>query len=292
MSASAATLFILSGATMCAVFSMRASDAASTYPLLLQFLGLAVNVASVSVPGRFDSDVDASNMMFPWPSLFTPAGFAFAIWGVIYLGEFAGAAALLVSTKDVTAVLAPSSLAWTCANLAQAFWCASFRPWALDKMWLSTACLAATAFCLFTSQRTLLASLAEPRQPWRWWPLVVVPRSLHCGWVTAATLVNVNAFVGKAAFGAPVAFACAVLSLFAGVVLSEFYASFGLRAASAAISWALFAVSKGRPVGRDAEALGSVALSGFALLASVASVLALFPVVRRMWDAVIQRAIK
>ena len=43
-----------------------------------------LSVVAVGVPGRWDGEM-ATGM--PWPTLFTPAPWAFAIWGVIYAGE-------------------------------------------------------------------------------------------------------------------------------------------------------------------------------------------------------------
>jgi len=58
-----------------------------------------INLATVSIPGRFDGlAVEAKNRGdsspgyqyrggIPWTPVFAPAGWAFAIWGLIYLGE-------------------------------------------------------------------------------------------------------------------------------------------------------------------------------------------------------------
>ena len=56
-------------------------------------------------------------------TLFAPAGFAFAIWGVIYLGETIGMALLLSNAGGVADAVGPASRAWLCANTAQALWC-------------------------------------------------------------------------------------------------------------------------------------------------------------------------
>ena len=45
-------------------------------------LAFGLNVSCVSIPGRFDSPEAAESMTFPWPSIFMPAGWAFAIWCV------------------------------------------------------------------------------------------------------------------------------------------------------------------------------------------------------------------
>ena len=274
----ASTLLILLGCcVLCVLSAQRAHDA---HGWRTQALGLVVSIASVAIPGRFDSDVDPANMSFPWPTLFAPAGFAFAIWGIIYAGEVVGMIALLTN-DEVVSHAAPAARAWLCANVAQALWCASFRPWALDRLWLSAAALATTAFCLYTSQRELVTRGDPPGGSLLLWRLVVWPRSLHCGWLAAATLVNVNAFVGKAALGPPAALAALVLSLLAASSLGDALVASGLPLAAVSVAWGLFAVSKGEPVGADAAALGKPALDGLALSAAAASLLVLLSVVAR-----------
>jgi len=67
-------------------------------------VAFALNVAAVSLPGRYDGDVKVAadgSAQFGWDSLFTPAPYAFAIWGVIYLGEAAGVFFPLVRGREV-----------------------------------------------------------------------------------------------------------------------------------------------------------------------------------------------
>ena len=115
------------------------------------------------------------------------------------------------------------------------------------------------------------------------WSLIVWPRSLHAGWVTAACLVNLNAWAGKAALGPARAFTAAVLSLFGAAVLADAYAAAGLGCAATAVAWALFAVSKGTPNGKDAIELGQPALDGFArATGAMAAIVVLAIAVRRV----------
>ena len=258
----------------CSIAATRSAikpSAARGTVVIHNLAAFAINVVSVAIPGRFDSDVTPDRMDFPWPTLFAPAGFAFAIWGVIYLGELVGLAAL-VRSAAIAERAAPASRAWLCANAAQALWCASFRPWALDRLWLSALCLSATAWCLLLSQLQLVHALRQT-QASLGWSLLVAPRSLHCGWTTAATLVNVNAWMGSTAPGPPVALATAMLSIVAGVGLADLYTRLGVPMAAAAIAWALFAVGCGEPTGADALALGQPALEGLALSAGGAAAL-------------------
>ena len=120
-------------------------------------------------------------------------GWAFAIWGPIYLGEAAFILTQALSSDATTAVLLPLITApFIAANLFQSLWCASFRPtfgngW---HKWISAAMLAGTATSLGlvhsagaavmqSSDSTLLTQL-------------LLPLTMHFGWTSAATLVNLN----------------------------------------------------------------------------------------------------
>ena len=280
---------ILTGACLCVYNSFLPNVAPPQNPLVFQTIGFLVNLVSVSLPGRFDSDVEEmNNNTFPWPTLFAPAGFAFAIWGVIYLGEMIGMALLLFNAGGVADAIGPASRAWLCANIAQALWCLAFRPWALSKLWLSSVCLAATALSLYASQRAMVLNgpvQADGSSSFSGlaWALVVWPRSLHMGWVTAATLVNLNAWAGYSAVGAHAALTVAAGSLVGAFALADYYASQGLKCAASAVAWALFAVSKGEPVGGDAKALAGPKLDGLLTGAAATSALIVCDMLVRSW---------
>ena len=98
MTSRMATIAIVVGVAASVLVATRtiAPTSSPSSAVLFQVLGLGINVITVSIPGRFDSDVEAtSNMAFPWPTLLAPAGYAFAIWGVIYVGEVMGLLVLL-----------------------------------------------------------------------------------------------------------------------------------------------------------------------------------------------------
>jgi hypothetical protein len=180
-------------------------------PVWLSLAAFVTNCMVVSLPGRFDGDSGAASGQFPWPTLINPASFAFAIWGLIYIGELAGMLWLTVPRSRSAAATSMVGLparhprhgyragsnAWVGGNLAQAAWCTAFRPWALDKLWLSTTLLATAAVCLYVSQRRLCARGTPVVRPGSlaYWS-VAFPRSLHLGWLCAATIVNANAWAG------------------------------------------------------------------------------------------------
>ncbi len=107
------------------------------------------------------------------------------------------------------------------------------------------------------------------------WLLLGGARSLHLGWVTAATLVNVNAWAGLARVGPSAALALVVLSHVGAVWLADLYARATLPVASGAVAWALFAVGHGVPIGEDAATLGELTMRGLAYAAQGAGAAAL-----------------
>lgn len=251
-------------------------------------LALAVNIGAVAIDGRFDSLAARSGGgSAAWPTLLAPAGFGFAIWGVIYLGEVCGLLEVLGGVRGILGWSAAKSRplagseseepspeatpiecatrasngAWIGANLAQALWCASFRPWAIEVLWLPTVVLGVAAGCLFLSQRRLIS--ASRRSPIGTFALIW-PRSLHLGWLLAAALVNANGCVGHAAAGPTAALAVAACSLAAAAAAATCLLHEGMPGAACSLAWALFACSRGNPAGVDAEALGPLTMAGLA----------------------------
>ena len=240
-------------------------------------LALTINILAVAIDGRFDSEGDLTKL--PWPTLFSPAGFAFAIWGLIYVGEVVGLAVVLsaggTGGAAVERAVRASNPTWLAANCAQALWCAAFRPWALELLWLPTLLLGTSALCLLHAQRRLLKAATEAPVPPVAFAALAWPRSLHLGWLLAAALVNLNAWAGKLAVGPAAALAVAITTLVGAALAGAVLLRARLPVASLALSWALFAASKGTPVGADAVALGASTLAGLAYAeAAVAAALA------------------
>ena len=116
LAVNAASAAILAATTLCIYIALRTrkTQLLGFAPWKTQVLGFVINILSVSIPGRFDSDVEPGDTLrFPWPTLLNPAGFAFAIWGLIYFGEIAGMAVMLTAAKDtVGGAVGPASVSW------------------------------------------------------------------------------------------------------------------------------------------------------------------------------------
>lgn len=120
-------------------------------------------------PGQFPVDI-------PRPAI-QPAGYAFAIWSVIYLWLIAHAAYGLWKRPD--------DPAW--ARVRPALTVALV----LGTVWLAIAGASpvwATAVILVMAAAAILAFLQAPTEPDRW--ILSAPLAIFAGWLTAASLVS------------------------------------------------------------------------------------------------------
>lgn len=236
----------------------------------------ATNVTAVSVPGRMDGDQDArmrSGDLNPnaentplkkdgddknnknnnndnivlvsrEKTLVAPAGWAFAIWAPIYLGEAVFCASQYFDSTTV-ASLPELTAPFVAANVAQSLWCASFRT-SYARGWskyVSVLMLGGTALSL--SQLPFITN-----SPY------MIPLIMHFGWTTAATLVNLNGSIAmeekasdKVIVSTGHASAVAAAALGVGITLSKSLPVYGLT-----IAWALAACVDGMRVKQDGSA--------------------------------------
>eukprot|EP01041_Mallomonas_annulata_P012429 gene12429-26142_t len=214
---------------------------------ILWVVAFAINVISVSIPGRFDGEQVDNKVAIPWETVFAPAGYAFAIWGAIYIGEFLLTIYMGISGQPMK-VFRPAVTWWLMGNLFQSLWCASFRPQFKSVLWLPTLLLALGALSFFMLQRQITSAIVLPRDATAWsqiglW-LMRAPISLHTGWLTAAALLNLNGYaaVSNISMGKQVALALAsaYVAAAAGGILSV-WTQDPLLALT--VAWALTAVA-------------------------------------------------
>jgi len=174
-------------------------------------LAFGINVVSVSLPGRLDGseeewkkgqeqkdknadddDIFAKIHGSRAKQLINPSGWAFAIWGPIYLGEMAFVSSGQFFSPAVKELLPQITAPFVAANLFQSLWCASFRPkYHKSKWWhkyISAAMLGGTTYYLSRVHSVVMES---PNLSSLWF----VPITMHFGWCTAATLLNINGAV-------------------------------------------------------------------------------------------------
>mmetsp|Transcript_75519 Transcript_75519/g.125926 ORF Transcript_75519/g.125926 Transcript_75519/m.125926 type:complete len:280 (+) Transcript_75519:124-963(+) len=172
-----------------------------------------------------------------YPSYVTPAKWAFAIWGVIYLWEIIAMIYLFVDPNH--APLASVQTYWLVLNAAQGAWALFFTRelLALSSVALTTIAVAAVALC---------AGL-DASDGWRYW-LGAAPFWLHSGWVTAASLVGWNMLLmSLKPSSTPVLLACggasAYFALSVGLATLIQFSTLALPMALS-LAWALASISK------------------------------------------------
>ena len=196
-----------------------------------------------------------------YPTLFTPAGYAFSIWGLIFLSLAVYAVWQLLPGQR--AVSLPDALAkpLTLANVATGSWVVLFAyelilP-SVGVMLLILGCLIAT---YGRARRRIFADAAPA--------LAGVPFSLYLGWISVASVINIT--IGLKQLGwQPVEGASVTLTLgliFVVVVLGLIMSRvFRDMVFPLVVAWALVAVWIVRL--RVVPELGWAALSGATVVA-------------------------
>lgn len=185
---------------------------------------------------RWYTNSDMSDKYF---SLVTPAGWAFAIWALIYAWELIGLVYLLIDHAAVAAHLPTPRLAlalWTFANALQAIWSVEF----------ATARLAPSAEAL-TAIATSLAALSVCMEAASTavYTALVIPVQIHAGWTAAAALVNWNLWLVESKAPAANQLAAAHLTVGAATslaLLSLARGGVGAIPYALPLAWALSAV--------------------------------------------------
>lgn len=126
--------------------------------------------------------MSAGEFSFQGDSTLRVAGYAFSIWGLLYIGMLTfGIYQALPSTTESGTL---SAFAWPSiiAMSGCGFWIAAA---ALNAQWATVAIIAASALVL------VFAVLRAPRDPSRaqYW-FIALPMSLLAGWLTIATAAN------------------------------------------------------------------------------------------------------
>ncbi|CAM9903771.1 unnamed protein product, partial [Sphacelaria rigidula] len=221
---------------------------------VLTVVSWAGNMVAISSGGRLDGkknvSVSGDVTTLPPVRFFSPAGWAFAIWGPIISGETIMAiyqALPLAAVRASSGWLSQLSPWLGGAYLLQSCWCASFREWARDAglLWFPAALLGGAGVCLGGAHGVLRAAVRAGSMSGLQYALVHLPLSLHFGWISCATLVNLNgylALVPKFSHKALLRFSLA--SIAAGVSLAVAVTTkSGDPVYAAVVAWALSAIS-------------------------------------------------
>lgn len=145
---------------------------------------IVVNGMANGIPlnGQNTGEVSAK-----YPSLFTPAGFTFSIWGLIYLALAAFVVYQALPAQRSNQTLAKIGPLFIVNCIANAVW---IFVWHYDLLWLSLLLMGAILLTLVQIYRTLLT--AGPAGSKAEWLFLHLPFSLYTAWISVASIANLS----------------------------------------------------------------------------------------------------
>ncbi len=150
-----------------------------------------------------------------YPNLFVPAGFTFAIWGVIYLALIAFVVYQLrqaFSKNGNTGFISAIGWWFFVSCIANADWIVA---WHYEQVAVAFGLMLGILISLIMIYQKLQVGLKSVSSATKW--LVHVPFSIYLGWITVATIANATALLvdlGWDGFGiAPQTWTLIVLSV-------------------------------------------------------------------------------
>lgn len=147
-------------------------------------LVIAVNVLANALPlgGQTTGQVSAN-----YSSLFTPAGYVFSIWGLIYAGLTAFIVYQALPAQRSNPRLARMHVAFVANCIANAVW---LFLWHYEWIVASMVAMIVILATLVWIYRALEIGGADVSLAERW--LVHLPFSLYTAWITVATIANLS----------------------------------------------------------------------------------------------------
>lgn len=155
--------------------------------LLSFILMIAVNALANLLPINGITTAEVSDM---YENLFAPAGFTFAIWGLIYLllllytlyllGLFRGN--LSYANKELSRRV---GILFSISSLANTAW---IFCWHYDYILLSTLLMAIILLCLIFINRAISAVELSARDSF----FIKLPFQVYFGWITVAAVANIT----------------------------------------------------------------------------------------------------
>lgn len=184
-----------------------------------------------------------SSLSADYINLFTPASYAFSIWGLIFIALFTQAIFFIsraFSTSKDSDFLSQIGPYLIMANIGNGLW---VYMWLMEHTGLSVVVmLGILASLLITILNTNMERWDAPRPiiVWVWWPIAI-----YSGWIAVATIANISAYLAKAGWtgGIPEA-TWAIAMIIIAVILNLFMiATRNLREFATVGVWALIAIA-------------------------------------------------
>ena len=166
--------------------------------LLTVILALAVNILASTLPLNGQNTGEISDRFQVY---FVPAGYVFAIWGIIYIGWIAFTIFQFQPAQKESPRLRRLGYLFAISNMANAAW---LFCWHYNLFGLSVLVMLVLLGLLLASYLRLNVN-QTPVSPLEYWSVDVL-FSVYLGWITVATVANITDwlyFIGWEGFGIP-----------------------------------------------------------------------------------------
>ncbi len=214
--------------------------------------------------------VDTGTLSDRYPILTVPAGYAFSIWGLIYLGLLGFAVYQALPAQRDNPRIGRIAVPFLVSCIANILWIVT---WHWQILPVNIVMMLVLLASLITIYRRLREDTATPSLGERL--LVRVPFSIYMGWITVATIVNATVVLYAAGWqdtGSIGAMLAAVLFVVAAAIATAIALRFRDPAYALVVVWALVAVSQ-KHAGVPLVATSAIVLAGvIALVAGYALV--------------------
>ncbi len=202
---------------------------------------------------------------------FTPAGYAFAIWGIIYLALVIQAIYMVWASfskkidSDFISQMGPYLIMTNSLNATWLWF------WLTENTGLSVVVMLGMLFALVILILNLRINLPSKRKSGNW--LIRVPISIYAGWITVATVANISAYLAKigwTGWGVPeITWAIVMIAIAASVNIFIIF-SRNIIAFPLVGVWALVAISV-RHAGSENILQGAALISAALILLALGS---------------------
>lgn len=188
----------------------------------LNYLNAAAYVVNIVVTYAVGASNSASSnaaISAKYQTIVTPAGWAFAIWGLIFTLQLIWAVVqLLPAYRASPLVLDGVSYYYIGVCAAQVLWTIFFS---FELIFPSLFAMLSILFCLFkiVDSQYKLGGGTSTRDYW----FLKAPFDIHCGWIIAASLVNINVVLVKWGSSAAVQFSAAIVSILLLLLANVYY---------------------------------------------------------------------
>jgi hypothetical protein len=210
-----------------------------------------LNVAvtyGVGVSGLFPTNAELSDK---YQTLVTPAGYAFSIWGIIFVSQLIWTIfQLLPAYRSKEFVLKGVGYNYVAACLAQILWTIFFSAELIPLSLVAMASILIPLIFIVKATSKIDESSSSTGLYW----LLQFPFEIHAGWILAATLVNMNVVFVAENYSVDIQVISAWISLASLAVVSLYCTYCQTWVIPCVLAWASFAIKVELSAPRDAIA--------------------------------------